>query len=76
MDYKLRELEENMGKNAYSEAETYVSKGGDCIFSFKASGTAGGDYIDRKYYCKVTSLFGKDGSFGTIGLDSLSCSYR
>jgi len=76
MDYKLRELEDNMGKNAYSEAETYVSKGGDCIFSFKASGTAGGDYIDRTYYCKVTSLFGKDGSFGTIGLDSLSCSYR
>ena len=76
MDYKLRELEENMGKNAYSEAETYVSKGGDCIFSFKASGTTGGDYIDRTYYCKVTSLFGEDGSFGTIGLDSLSCSYR
>lgn len=76
MDYKLRELEKNMGKNAYSEAETYVSKGGDCIFSFKASGTAGGDYIDRTYYCKVTSLFGEDGSFGTMSLDSLSCSYR
>ena len=75
-DPKIRDLETNMGKNAYSDAQTCISKGGDCIFSFRASGTAGGDYINRTYHCKVNSVFGKDGSFGTIGLDYFSCSYR
>lgn len=76
MDYKLRELEKNMGRNAYSDAETYVSKGGDCIFSFRASGQAGGDSINRTYYCKVNQIYGKDGDFGTKGLNALSCTYR
>lgn len=76
MDYKLRELEDNMGKNAYSEAKTYVSKGGDCVFSFRAKGVTNGDAIDRTYYCRVTSIIGRDGGFGTSSYDSLSCSYR
>jgi len=76
LDYVLRGLEENMGENAYSEAETYVSKGGDCIFTFRASGTYQGNYIDRTYYCKVWSIIGDDGWFGTSSLDSLSCQYN
>jgi len=65
-----------MGKNAYSETKTYVSKGGDCVFSFRAKGATKGDVIDRTYYCLVTSIIGRDGGFGTSGYDSLSCSYR
>ena len=76
LDYVLRGLEDNMGENAYSETDTYVSKGGDCIFTFRASGTYEGNYIDRTYYCKVWGIIGDDGSFGTSSLDSLSCQYN
>ena len=75
-DSVIKGLNKNMGKNAFSGAETYVSKGGNCIFTFRASGTYEGSYIDRKYYCRVESIKGDDGWFGTNSYNWISCQYN
>ena len=75
-DSVIKGLNKNMGKNAFSEAETYVSKGGNCIFSFRASGTYEGSYYDRKYYCRVEKIKGDEGWFGTSDYNWHSCQYN
>ena len=75
-DSVISGLNKNMGNQAFSETDTYVSKGGDCIFSFRASGTLEGNYIDRKYFCRVWSIKGDDGWYGTSGYDDFSCQYN
>lgn len=60
----LSQLYQN-DKNSVSDVETYVSKGGDCIFNYKISGILKGTSIGKNMYCRVSTIRGSSGYFYT-----------
>ena len=60
----LSQLYQN-DKNSVSDVETYVSKGGDCIFNYKISGMLKGTSIGKNMYCRVSTIRGSSGYFYT-----------
>ena len=60
---QMRDLYRNNRTSSVSGEETYVTKNGECYFTYQLSGLINGTSLNKTMYCRVSGIEGKDGKF-------------